>query len=412
VIATTRAARGLVGHLDRIDVSDLTPPVAVACSGGPDSLAALALAVAAGLRPVAVHVDHGLRPESAGEADRVAGAAAALGVAFHGVRVSVDAGSNLEARARHARYAALERARRDHESSAILTGHTADDQAETVLLNMLRGAATTGLGGMPARTATLARPLLSLRRSDTVEICARLGLVPVRDPMNDDLSFRRVWLRREVIPFLERAAHRDLVSVLARQAGVMRAESDLLDELATDAWPAAGDAAARPLAALPLPLARRAVRHWLGPPPPSLAEVDAVLDVARGERRAVELAGGRRVQRSRGRLAVFTAAGGPGPVGALPGTLTGFGMRIESWVERDAPARWPDGRWTCVIDGGDGAPLAGRLVAVPAGRIALVGPESEPLWTVGYGVGPTARVHARTRHFLWITATDISEAHG
>jgi tRNA(Ile)-lysidine synthase len=412
VTATTRAARGLVGHLDRVDVSRLDPPVAVACSGGPDSMAALAVAVASELRPTAVHVDHGLRPGSEHEADQVAAAARGLGAAFHAVRIDVPYGGNLEARARDARYAALERARRELGAGVVLTGHTADDQAETVLLNLLRGAATTGLAGMPARTATLVRPLLQVRRADTVEICARLGLAPVRDPMNDDLSYRRVWLRREVIPFLERGAGRDLVPVLARQAAVMRSESDLLDQLAAAAWPDPGHAPARALAELPAALARRAVRQWIGPPAPTLAEVDAILAVARGERRAVDLAGGRRVQRSGGRLAMATVAPTPGVAGSLPGTITGLGLRIESWLERDAPARWPDGRWTCVIDGGDGHPVDGRLVAAPSGRVALLGAGDEPLWTVGYGVGPTARVHARTRHFLWITATDTSEAHG
>lgn len=409
--ATDRVARGLAGLADRIDVTGLEAPVVVGCSGGPDSLAALAGAVAAGLRPTAVHVDHGLRPGSTGEVPLVARAARDLGAGFERMRIEISPGGNLEARARDSRYRALECARRELGATAVLTGHTADDQAETVLLNLLRGAATTGLAGMAARSGTIARPLLRMRRADTVEICARLGLAPVHDPMNDDLSFRRVWLRREVIPALERAAGRDLVAVLARQADVMRSESVLLDGLAADAWPVDGDTTARLLADLPTALARRAVRRWLGAPPPSLAEVDGVLAVARGECRAVELAGGRRVQRQTGRLALVTSTPAPGAAVVLPGVHTGMGLRIESWLERDVPARWPDGRWTCVIDGGAGDGRTARLVSAPGGRVALVDPSGEPLWTVGYGVGPTARVHARTRHFLWITATDLSEAY-
>ncbi|MGH9024802.1 MAG: hypothetical protein ACRDWD_01595, partial [Acidimicrobiia bacterium] len=97
------------------------------------------------------------------------------------------------------------------------------------------------------------------------------------------------------------------------------------------------------------------------------------------------------------------------PQVVLPGVVAGLGLRLESWLERDVPARWPDGRWTCVIDGGAGDARTARLVRAPGGRVALVDAGGEPLWTVGYGVGPTARVHARTRHFLWITATDTSE---
>jgi tRNA(Ile)-lysidine synthase len=145
--------------------------------------------------------------------------------------------------------------------------------------------------------------LLGFRRADTEAVCAVLGVVPVRDAMNDDLSFRRVWIRNEVLPALTAGADRDMVPVLARQAELLRADSDFLDELARAAWPPTPHGApAAVLARLPLPLARRAVRQWLGSPPPSLAEVERVLSVARGETRATELAGGRRVERSSGEL--------------------------------------------------------------------------------------------------------------
>jgi tRNA(Ile)-lysidine synthase len=279
---------------------DVTAPVVVGCSGGADSLALLALAVDAGLAPIAVHVDHGLRPGSDREAAVVADAAARLGARFDARRVKVAEGANLEARARAARYDALEAARVEHSATAVLVGHTADDQAETVVLNLLRGSGSAGLAGMPVRRGHVVRPLLGSRRTDVRAECARRGLVPVDDPSNDDLAFRRNWVRHEVLPLLERGAGRDLTPVLARQAEVLRAESDFLDALARAAWPGEAGARARDLAALPEPLARRAVRCWVGPPPPMLDEVDAVLAVARGERRAVDLAGGRRVRRSGG----------------------------------------------------------------------------------------------------------------
>jgi tRNA(Ile)-lysidine synthase len=205
----------------------------------------------------------------------------------------------------------LERARDRLGATAVLVGHTADDQAETVLLNLLRGSALAGLGGMPARRGRLVRPLLALRRSDTAEICDRLDLEPILDPMNTDPAFRRVWLRQTVLPALAEGAGRDLVPVLARQADVLRAESDFLDELARAAWPPGpDDTPAEALATMPIVLARRAVRCWLGPPPPSFDEVERVLSVARGDRRATELAGGRRVRRSRGRLLIEPLAAG------------------------------------------------------------------------------------------------------
>jgi tRNA(Ile)-lysidine synthase len=285
--------------------ADLAAPVVVACSGGADSVALLALAVDAQLAPVAVHVDHGVRADSAADADRVRAIAASLGAAARVERVAVDAGPNFEARARDARYAALERARGEVGAEVVLVGHTADDQAETVLLNVLRGAAGAGLSGMSPRHGRVVRPLLGLRRSETRAVCAALAIEPVADPMNDDRAFRRVAIRHDVLPLLSQVAERDLVPVLARQAAVMRAESEYLDELAEAAWPNDSTALASALRALPLPLARRAVRCWLGDPPPSFAEVERVLAVANGDARAVELAGGRVVRRSAGVLSVM-----------------------------------------------------------------------------------------------------------
>ena len=279
------------------------PPVVVGCSGGADSTALLALAVDAELAPVAVHVDHGLRAGSAGEADFVATVAERLGAAFRSVCVSIAPGPNLEARAREARYDALEQARAATGASKVLVGHTADDQAETVLLNVLRGAATAGLAGMPPTRDRIARPLLGWRRADTRALCEQRGLPVLDDPMNHDGSFRRVAIRHEVMPLLERIAGRDLTPVLARQAALLREETEFLDALAVAAWPGPdGRAEAAALRSLPPVLARRALRNWLGAPPPSADELARVLAVADGHARAVELAGGRAVHRTRGVL--------------------------------------------------------------------------------------------------------------
>ena len=281
------------------------PPVVVGCSGGADSTALLALAADAGLAPVAVHVDHGLRAGSADEAGVVAAVAARLGTGFRAVCVTIEPGPNLEARARDARYAALEDVRADVGASAVLVGHTADDQAETVLLNVLRGAATAGLAGMPATRGRIARPLLGWRRADTHALCSRLGLPVFDDPMNHDPGFRRVVIRHEVLPLLERVAGRDLTPVLARQAALLREETEFLDGLAVAAWPGAdGRTDVASLRALPPVLARRALRNWLGAPPPSADEIARVLAVVEGTARAAELAGGRAVRRTRGVLVV------------------------------------------------------------------------------------------------------------
>jgi tRNA(Ile)-lysidine synthase len=205
------------------DLGGLTAPVVVACSGGADSLGLLVVAAEAGLAPVAVHVDHGLRPDSAQDADAVRDAARRLGVRARSVAVQIEPGGNLEARARDARYLALEAVRVGEGASAVLVGHTADDQAETVLLNLMRGSAASGLAGMPARRGHLARPLLGVRRDAVRALVATRGLEPVADPANDDPAFRRNWVRHEVLPALNAGVHRDQVPVLTRQAAVVRA---------------------------------------------------------------------------------------------------------------------------------------------------------------------------------------------
>jgi tRNA(Ile)-lysidine synthase len=282
--------------------------VSLAVSGGPDSLALLILACAAGLEAVAIHVDHGLRAGSADEAEVVAEAAGRLGAGFKGLRVEVGPGPNLEARARAARYAAL--------PPDVLTGHTADDQAETVLLNLTRGAGIDGLAAM-ARPGAVRRPLLALRRAETGALCTARGLRVVVDPSNDDLRLRRNAVRHQLMPLLAAVSGRDPVPVLVRQSRLIADDADYLDALAAGIDPT--DTAA--LAAAPLPLARRALRRWLrgsaGPErhPPSAAEVARVLAVVRGEAIACELSLGRRVARTNGRLRIEIAGAGPAGAG-------------------------------------------------------------------------------------------------
>lgn len=411
-------------------LAGVEPGAIVACSGGADSLALLALAQAAGIEPVPVHVDHQLRASSALDAVVVRDAAARLGVkAAVDVRavdvraVSGRAGVNLEAAARSARYRALDDARRAHGAASVLVGHTADDQAETILLALLRGSAATGLGAMAAQRDAIVRPLLGLRRADTVEICARLGLEPVDDPMNHDRAFRRVWLRREVIPHLARTADRDIVGVLAGQAEILRSESTLLDSIAAAAWPLDDpmQPAVAPLRTMDPVLARRALRLWLGPPAPSRAATDALLDVALGVRRSLELADRRTVSRSGGRLMVVRGALDDAAIGFdVPGTTlvdTAAGaLRIEARVESAAPVGWPDGGASCVLDADAAGPrlrvraARGSEATSAGGSAALVlahGTTDRALWAVGYRGARAARVTAGTRRYLWIAVDPI-----
>ena len=292
--------------LSRCTFPDPGSDLVCGVSGGADSLSLLALAVAAGCRVTAVHVDHGLRSGSAAEADVVTRAARRFGATFRAVRVEVADGPNLEARSRELRLAAL--------GPGAATGHTADDQAETVLANLLRGAGVRGLSAMRAGPE---HPLLALRRSETVALCDRLGLTPVHDPSNDDPRFVRNRVRHELVPLCSQIAGRDVVPILARQAGVLGGDADLLDAVASLVDP--HDAAA--LASAPLAVGRRSVRDWLtgdGPYPPPLDAVDRVLEVARRQRRATQTPGGRTVRRSAGRLSVTPAPPAIPATGPVP----------------------------------------------------------------------------------------------
>ena len=280
--------------LERCTFPDPGAAVTCAVSGGPDSTALLALAVRAGCRATAVHVDHGLRAGTKHEADVVAGTAATLGATFRSEKVEIEPGPNLEARARAARFGVL--------PADVMTGHTADDQAETVLLNLLRGTGPEGLGGMrPGRR----HPILALRRAETVAVCRELGLTTIDDPTNAELGFRRNRIRHEVLPLLADVADRDVVPLLERTADVTREAVDHLMSVAEGLDPT--DVAV--LRAAPVPLARLAIRNWLrscSPDAyaPDATSVDRVLTVVRGEAVATQIAGGWRVERSSGRLRV------------------------------------------------------------------------------------------------------------
>jgi tRNA(Ile)-lysidine synthase len=211
--------------------------VLAACSGGQDSLA-LAAALAfvaprAGLRAGAVTVDHGLQPGSVERAAEVARTLRGLGLdPVRTATVTVTGRGGLEAAARAARYAAFEEAAADVGAAAIMLGHTLDDQAETVLLRLARGSGPRSLAGMPPRRGQFVRPLLGVRRSVTAEACAALGLSAWSDPHNADRRFARVRVRLDALPALETALGPGVAEALARTAGQLRDDAEVLEKIA------------------------------------------------------------------------------------------------------------------------------------------------------------------------------------
>lgn len=227
VAAVRRALRSALRHRPP------AVPLLVACSGGADSMALAAAAVAErDGRPVhAAVVDHGLQDGSAERAAETVELLTGLGVEAAVHPVVVHGGGGLEAAARRARYAAL-RAARPHPGSPVLLGHTRDDQAETVLLGLGRGSGARSIAGMRAWDPPWLRPLLGLPRTTTRAACTALGLPVWDDPHNTDPRFTRVRLRHEVLPLLEEVLGGGVAAALARTADQLREDVDALDAMA------------------------------------------------------------------------------------------------------------------------------------------------------------------------------------
>jgi tRNA(Ile)-lysidine synthase len=206
-------------------------PIGVACSGGGDSMALADVLLAAARAPgvggrdvVVVHVDHGLTPGSAAVGQGVRRWARTRGVRAEVVRVDVPGRASLEAAARAARYAALRDVARRRRLVRVLTAHTLDDQAETVLLRIVRGTGPAGLAGIAADDGVIARPLLGVSRAALAAHVRAAGLPTWPDPMNDDVRFTRVRARHAWLPLLAQTnpAVTEALARLATQAGAWR----------------------------------------------------------------------------------------------------------------------------------------------------------------------------------------------
>ena len=295
--AATAASKLVAELLQRCEFPSAQPGVVqhlnCAVSGGADSTALLVLAVATGAQVTAHHVDHALRAGSDQEASLVAEVSERLGAKFVSLKAVVEPGGDLEARARAARREVL--------PADALYGHTADDQAETLMIRLMRGTGPAGLAGM----RSLQHPLLGLRRSETELLCAELGVQPFSDPSNTDPRFVRNRVRHEVLPLLNTVSARDVTPLLCRLADLCAEQADLISTLAQTQDPTD----AKQLAALPPPLAAEVLRLWwiratgIGYPPDAAA-IDRILCVAAGESVSCQVSSGWSVLRSGGRLSL------------------------------------------------------------------------------------------------------------
>ena len=279
---------------------DLRRPLALV-SGGPDSVALLRATIFLGGEPAVLHVDHGLRGEQSREdADFVRGLCGRLNVACEVRRLQLDGSSNLQERARDERYGLAEEVADRLGLQSIATGHTADDVAETVLMNLARGSGLRGLAGIPPVRGRVQRPLIEVTRQEVLEYLEGLDQPYRTDPTNLTGKYARNRVRLEVLPVLQDlypAAARNI----ARAASLAREDFEALEDLASTALDDRGDEIVLPLDAL-LGL-RPALRRYAvrlayatldpGAPPLNSNLVEAVLELPGGEgTRTLDLPGG------------------------------------------------------------------------------------------------------------------------
>jgi tRNA(Ile)-lysidine synthase len=311
--------------------------IVVAVSGGADSTALLLALEELKTRHMlftdicVAHLDHGLRKSSAKDATWVRTLATKLGFKSVIGRSKVaenarESSDNLEQAAREARYAFLQRTAKKLAANYVLTAHTMDDQAETVLLRLMRGSAGAGLGGMEAlrplaknSSIKLARPLLWARRTETEDYCRLRRTEFLSDEMNDDQRFARVKVRKQLLPLMQSfnnriveaisrtaAQLREDGAVLHNDSGALLQRASLLDQGDETKIPALD---VKVLSNAPPAIRRRALRQWLAEARGSarrlemvhLLAVEKLLEGTVGGR-MVELPGGGRVARRRNRL--------------------------------------------------------------------------------------------------------------
>src|SRR5688572_7722046 len=347
-------AAKLLNEWQRLDLPVSDSKIVVAVSGGADS-SALLLSLdelikqeKLGITPVAAHLDHGLRKDSRRDAEWVSALAKLLGVEVaisranlktrSRKRLKTSAGkseNNLEQAARNARYEFLHKTARKKDSRIVLTAHTLDDQAETILMRLLRGSSAEGLSGTPPErplalnsNVKLVRPLISwARRAETENYCASRKIDFRVDEMNNDETFSRVRVRKQLLPLMKSFNNR-IVEALCRTATLLSEDAVALSDAARQLLDLATEESAensetnlptlsvQVLSQAPVAVRRRALREWISRSRGDLRRIEmihliAVEKLLKGERggRVAELPGGMKATRRRGMLELSAKKG-------------------------------------------------------------------------------------------------------
>ncbi len=436
-MAGPRRLESLAGRVLEAGAGDVPQAsCAVALSGGADSAICAWVAGQVGVPVRGVFVNHSLPGSSfmAAAADRVA---ASLDIPLKPLDVVVPEGSSPEAQLRRARYdALLKDLARDE---WLLTGHTADDQAETVMLNLIRGAGLRGLTGIPRRRGSIVRPLLGVWRSETRELATLLGIPWQEDPANLDERTPRNALRLSVLPGLEQAFNPAFRKALVRVATQAAAAEELIEAQADFvAVEKTGDEvrlAAPAMASVPdvvaAAAARRALRLWKGGYPGTEADARALIATS-ADGRTRGLTGNVQARRE-GPWTVLGARDATVPAPSdwdLRGEARFGTWLIEAWVEESPPSVYPLSRWIAVFDaeqveakgqvrgvneddriamreGSKDVMQALAEAGVPARKRSsrpVVTAGGDVLWVPGVRAAQSGWVSRHTRRYLWLRA--------
>ena len=421
----------LAGRVRSAAPDDLEGPAVIALSGGADSAVAAWLMLDRGIACRAIHVDHAL-PGSPVMRQAAEAVAAHFGVNLDIQEVEIPAGPSPENQARIVRYSAIESTLADDEQ--LITGHTRDDQAETVLLNLMRGTGLDGLRGIPRRRGRVVRPILSVTRSETRELATLLGVPWHDDPSNNDEDPRRNQIRRIVLPDLEARFNPQLRATLAALAEALQGElSDgrspvRIHQTETGLFMAAPELhSVGPQAAAQV--FREAIRRIRGPHAGTRTEIERLAAVADGTSPMAELSGGIRVFRKGPWLVLERATDRLDPVPTqwiVPGPIEFGDWALDSWLDNRAPMAFPLSAWIAVADADlfpdqpivraagrsdviDGVPVSEvlRKVGVSANQRMdwpVVDSGEAVIWVPGARISQSVWVGSATRRYLWVSA--------
>ncbi len=438
--------------------------VLVGVSGGADSLAlvyalhALCHQFDCGLH--VAHLDHCFRPDSASDAEFVREHAKRLNLPISSERIDVpqlmqQQKHSAEAAARDARYQFYERVSQQIGAAKIALGHHSGDQAETLLMNLLRGAGVTGLKGMlPVRDGKFIRPLLDFSRKEIEEFVAGLGLQPRQDSTNQDSHYLRNRIRLELIPLLEASYNPNIQNVLKQTAELLRAESDYLETVTHEAFEACRLTAARPDAVVlnrnrfcqyPLALRRRILRLAIAEISGAgrdlyFNHVESMLKLIEGEspNTSLNLPNNLQIQRAYHQIIFQSSSTAIDEFAykiAVPGhtVLPALNSEMVAALETRPRAGLPDGKFQAVFDfdriqlplklrnrrDGDGFQPFGmrghkkvkallidaKVPRYERERVPILVCGDEILWVVGHRTSERFKIGSETKRYLYLTYT-------